>query len=104
MQRSSILAEVIGAGDKRQAARQQKFDCSIVEGRWACSVRRVAIRNINDHSLSRASEEHPIGVGQISFSIVVINVLPLRACKAMKGPLAVDRSKVGIPADPDPIK
>ena len=90
--------------EKRQAAFRQEVCCPIVKRGPASSVIRIAVGNIDDHSLPRPREQYAVSVGQVNLAIIVIHILPFRACEAMKRPFAIDRSEVGIPADADPIK
>jgi hypothetical protein len=76
---------------------------SDVDRRRPCRINGIAFRNIDHHSLSCSRQQHTLSISQINLAVIIIDVLPSRAGKSIKLPSAIDRPKIGIPADSDPI-
>ena len=89
-QRKDLIIQRSVSSDVHHSTFLQDCNNSIIVRTRSCSISIVATRHINNHSLSRARQQHTIGIRQVSSLKAVIDIVPDRPPKFMMRPTAID--------------
>jgi hypothetical protein len=83
---------------------EQEFPGGVVKRGVPCGVRCTALRNHNDHPLSGACQQHPVGIQPIALSVFTPDLLPAGSFEAAKAPTRGLMHQVSVPYHCSPVE